>query len=176
MFRINELAGGKFLFMVLLIMSMKNFPIVFLILSIIVASGYVIFFKTNLIETFLISLLVINYGIGGLWAFMGHYFRADQTAKFIGWPAGNPFQKEIAFTNLAFGIMGILALFFRGNYLIAAVLGPSIFLFGAASVHIKEISKNKNMSPGNAGPVLYISGILVPVILISFLVIYMLNN
>ena len=155
---------------------MKNFPIVFLILSIIVAFGSVIFLKTNLIETFLISLLVINYGFGGLWAFMGHYFMQDKIAKFIGWPAGNPFQKEVAFANLAFGTMGILALFFRGNYLIAAVLGPSIFLFGAASTHIKEISKNKNMSPGNAGPVLYISGILVPIALILLLLFYKIGN
>ena len=153
-------------------MSMKNFPIVFLVLSIIVAFGSVIFLKTNLVETLLISLLVINYGFGGLWAFMGHYFMPDKIAEFIGWPAGNPFQKEVAFANLAFGVMGILAFFLRGNYLIAAVLSPSIFLLGAASVHIKEISKNKNMSPGNAGPILYVSGILVPAILLILLLFY----
>jgi len=110
--------------------------------------------------------------LAGFWAFMGHYFMPDKIAEFIGWPAGNPFQKEVAFANLTFGIMGILAFFFRGNYLIAAVLSPSIFLLGAASVHIKEISKNKNMSPGNAGPILYVSGILVPAILLILLLFY----
>ncbi len=151
---------------------MRNFPIVILGLSIITALGYVVILKTSLTETFLVSLIFFNYGIGGLWAFTGHYFRPDQTAKFIGWPAGNPFQKEVAFANLAFGIMGILVLFFRGDYLIAAVVGPSIFLFGAASVHIKEIVNNKNLSSGNAGSILYISDILIPVVLFILLFFY----
>jgi len=154
---------------------MKNLPIVLLILSVVVGFGWVVFLKTSLIETVLVSGLFFNYGLGGAWAFMGHYFRSDQVARFIGWSAGNPFQKEVAFANLSFGIMGVLALFFRGDYLIGAVLGPSIFLLGAGSVHIKEIAKNKNMSLGNAGPVLYICDILLPITLIILLIYYKLG-
>ena len=47
-------------------------------------------------EILLIWLLVINIGFGGLYAFSGHLFAADEVAASIGWPAGNPFQTEVA--------------------------------------------------------------------------------
>ncbi|MHB9111813.1 MAG: DUF6790 family protein [Thermoleophilia bacterium] len=42
-----------------------------------------------------------RYCLGGVWSFMGHAFFAEETAGLIGWPAGNPFQFEIAVTNLS---------------------------------------------------------------------------
>jgi hypothetical protein len=43
-------------------------------------------------EILLLWLLVVNTGFGGLYAFSGHLFAADEVAASIGWPAGNPFQ------------------------------------------------------------------------------------
>lgn len=151
---------------------MKNIPLFLFVFSVITAIINIVFFQAEAVESFLVCLLVINYGFGGIWAFIGHYFLSDKVAESIGWPINNPFQKEVAFTSLAFGIVAILAIAFRGDYLIAAVLTPSIFLLGAASIHIKEIIKNKNMSSGNAGPILYISDILVPLALIILLLFY----
>jgi hypothetical protein len=46
------------------------------------------------------SLSVIA-GLGGLYAFLGHSFRSDEVAAGVGWPKGNPFQREVAVANLA---------------------------------------------------------------------------
>jgi len=52
--------------------------------------------KNKIIEIWLLSLLVIMVGLGSIWAFMGHAFMSAQMAAYIGWPAGNPFQLEVA--------------------------------------------------------------------------------
>jgi hypothetical protein len=129
---------------------------------------------TPIVETLLVNFLVINVGISGLYAFMGHAFSSKKVAEYIGWPSGNPFQFEVAITNLSFGILGVLCIWFRDNFWIATVIGFSVFALGAAYVHIRDIIKNKNHSPGNAGPPLY-SDILKPIFLVGLLIAYLLQ-
>ena len=142
----------------------KRVGMIFFALTIIGPIVHMLIGQTGIIETFLMYFLVVRVGLGGLWGFSGHFFYADQVAEHIGWPAGNPFQKEIAFTNLAFGTLGVLCLWWRGNFWVATVIGVSIFLLGAAFVHLQDISKSQNFNPGNAGAVL-VSDILNPLIL-----------
>jgi hypothetical protein len=58
-------------------------------------------------QVLLQHLLVVGYGPGGVFAFIGHRLRADEVARSIGWPTGNPFQEEIAWANLGAGIVGL---------------------------------------------------------------------
>ncbi len=67
----------------------------------------------RLAEILLLWFLVINTGLGGLYAFMGHTFAANEVAESIGWPTGNPFQTEVAVANLAIGTLGILSYWIR---------------------------------------------------------------
>ncbi len=99
-------------------------------------------------EILLIWLLVINTGIGGLYAFSGHLFAADEVAASIGWPAGNPFQTEVAVANLAIGTLGILSYWIRGNVWTAAVIVTSIWLLGAAAIHLSEDGRRRELQPG----------------------------
>ena len=117
------------------------------------------------------SFLVISVGIGGIWAFIGHALLSAQVAASIGWASGNPFQLEVAFANLAIGVLGILCYWIRGNFWIATVISSSIFLIGAAYIHIINMYQFANYAPGNAGPVLYMD-IIGPVILIVLLFLY----
>jgi hypothetical protein len=72
--------------------------------------------RQRVAECLLSWSLPINVGVGGIFAFMGHTFRAEETAEEIGWPPGNPFQSEIAVANLAFGVLGLLSIRFRGLF------------------------------------------------------------
>lgn len=148
--------------------------IIFAAIWVIASVLQIIIAKTPIAETLLVNFLVINIGISSLYAFMGHAFSSKKVAEYIGWPSGNPFQSEIAITNLSFGILGVLCIWFRDSFWIATVIGYSVFAFGAAYVHIREIVKNKNKSPGNAGPPLY-SDILKPIIVIGLLITYLLT-
>ena len=44
----------------------------------------------RVVETFLISFLVISVGIGSIWAFIGHFFLSAQVAANIGWAPSSP--------------------------------------------------------------------------------------
>jgi hypothetical protein len=99
---------------------------------------------------------------------MGHAFVADEVAKQIGWPSGNPFQFEVAVANLSYGVLGLLCLHFRGLFWWATTIAYSVFLWGAAYGHVYELVVNNNHEPGNAGFVLY-ADIVTPLVLIGLL-------
>ncbi|ELY95404.1 DUF6790 family protein [Natrialba taiwanensis] len=143
-------------------------PLAFPAGAIVLALALSTVWNMALVDAFLLSFLVVTVGIQGIWAFLGHYFRAETVAALIGWPAGNPFQTEIAFANLAFGILGLLCVVYRGEFWIATVIGISIFLLGAASVHIRNIREQGNLNPANAGGIL-VTDILTPIVLLGLL-------
>jgi hypothetical protein len=97
-----------------------------------------------------------------LFAALGHLFYADQVAESIGWAPGSPFQREIGFSDLAWGVMGLLCIRMRGTFREAFVLGTWIFLWGAAGGHIYEMIAEDNFARNNSGLLLAID-ILLPV-------------
>jgi hypothetical protein len=149
----------------------------FLVLGLIVGAIHVYLDKQHrtkrrVAEIFLLWFLVITVGIQGVFAFIGHTVYADTTAASIGWPAGNPFQSEVAVANLTVGVLGILCYWMRGNFWTATVIGFSVWFLGDAVVHIKDIVVSANYAPNNAGVTFYLD-ILVPVILIALLAYYL---
>ena len=84
----------------------------------------------------------------------------------------SPFQFEVALHNLAVGVLGVLCFWVRGDFWSATVIAFAVFGIGAAYGHIRDIRLSHNYAPGNAGPILYISDILLPLQLIVLLVAY----
>lgn len=107
------------------------------------------------LEIALLWLFGVVVGCGGLFGFTGHTLVADDVARQIGWPAGNPFQTEVTFTNLAFGVLGLLCLRHRGDFWLAIAIGWSVFLAGAGVTHAIDLVAHGNTAPSNVGPVLY---------------------
>jgi hypothetical protein len=110
--------------------------------------------------------------LSGFIAFLGHTLRADEIARQIGWQAGNPFQSEVAAANLAFGVLGLLAFRFRGDFWLATAIGYAVFLIGAGVVHIYQIIAAGNRAPLNAGAAILAADLLVPVVLLILVVIH----
>ncbi len=105
------------------------------------------------IEIVLMHAIGIS-GFMGIVNFIGHAFFSDVLANSIGWPAGNPFQMEVAGANLAIGLIGYLG-FWRRDFWLPYIIARTCFMWTAGTIHIIEIIKNQNLSPGNAGPILY---------------------
>lgn len=143
-------------------------PLAFPAGAIVLAVTQIVIWDAPAVEAFLLSFLVVTVGLQGIWGFLGHYFKAEMVADLIGWPTGNPFQTEIAFANLAFGVLGLLCIPFRGGFWVATAIGISIFLLGAASVHVREIREQGNLNPDNAGGIL-VTDVLTPVVLLALL-------
>jgi hypothetical protein len=150
-------------------------PIIFVVaLGIIIPLIYVIIKKNDkstveIIDLFLLYQLVFSVGMGGLMAYYAHVFRSVSTAEYIGWPPGNPFQQEVGYANLAFGILGILCIWFRNNFWTAVIFGFSIWSLANAYGHIKQIQLVLNYAPGNAGIPLYLD-VFLPILLLSLLI------
>lgn len=125
--------------------------------------------KQKVIDIVLFYLLLIQVGLTGLWAFIGHIFMSDHVAQSIGWATGSPFQLEVAMANLAFGVLGVLCAVFKDGFWLATGIGYAVFLFGAAFVHIREMITAGNYAVYNAGPFLYLNDIGMPVLILVLL-------
>lgn len=146
---------------------LSNFTLTFLAMGLI-ASAIAYFAKpaprtrAQLIEAVLSCFMLFAIGITYFYNFVMHVFFGEMAARFIGW-ADSPFQTELGFASLGFAAVGFLA--FRGDRgtRMAAVVGVSFFLLGAAGVHIHEMITARNFAPGNAG-VIFWTDILIPAI------------
>jgi len=136
-------------------------PLVFLAVALIGAAVQIVWKRQGMTLAqgagiVLIWFFAVEVGLGGLWAFIGHTLFADQVAASIGWPAGNPFQQEVALTNLAFGILGLLSIRQPRPFQLATIIGYAIFMIGAGVGHLYQVVALGNLSPNNTGAVLYL--------------------
>jgi len=90
--------------------------------------------RMRVVEIALLWCLVIGVGATGIVGFLGHTLNAGQIADAYGWASGDPLQQELGCACLAFGIMGVLCIWLRGNFWSAAVIGYTVFLFGTAGL------------------------------------------
>lgn len=96
-----------------------------------------------------------------------HSFFGEMAARFIGWQQ-SPFQFEVGTASLGYAVVGFLA--FRGSFglRLAAVVGPSLFLLGAAAGHVYQMTVTQNFASGNAGVIFY-TDVLIPITGLIFL-------
>jgi hypothetical protein len=127
--------------------------------------------RERVVEVVLLHLLCVQWGFGAALTSIPHILTPDTIAELIGWAPGSPFQVELGFASLGTSILGILSIWLRGWFWLAPIVSRSIFLLGAAGVHIHDIMENGNFSPGSAGPVLFYD-IAVPLLSAALFVVY----
>ncbi|MBQ0051688.1 MAG: hypothetical protein KBT11_06425 [Treponema sp.] len=119
--------------------------------------------KRDFLYTACLTQLVFTVGFFGLFNFTGHVIMSQQVAESIGW-VSNGFQKELGLVSLGIGLCGILCYWFRDGFWLATTIPFSVFLFGAAGFHIKEMIADSNFNPGNV--VIIIPDVLMPLTLL----------
>jgi len=112
---------------------------------------------------------VLGVGVGSFYGFVGHYFMSDAVAASVGWATGSPFQRELAFYHLGFGISGLLALWLRDDFWLAVGLTCSIFLYGAGWVHLTDFLGHGNAAPRNWGFGVAFGNVVLPTVMLSLL-------
>ena len=105
----------------------------------------------------------VFWAVGGFsfYNFVMHGFLGEMAAAFIGW-ADSPFQFEVAAASLGFSVVGFFAAFRSFDLRLAAIVGPGIFMLGAAVIHIKRMVTEHDFAPGNAGIIFYMD-IFIPI-------------
>jgi hypothetical protein len=144
---------------------LSNFTLTFLIIGLIASSIALLrapkpLTASVVVEALFTYFLLFSIGFAFLYSFVCHTFFGPMTARFIGWQP-SPFQAEVGFASLGFAVVGFLA--FRGSFdlRLAAVVGPALFLLGAAGGHVYQMIAAGNLAPGNAGVIFY-TDILIP--------------
>lgn len=151
------------------------FQLIFLLLALIGASIHLALSPkwrgsgTAIACTYLIYLLFIYVGLMGLLTAYAHVFRPLQTSASIGW-ATSPYEYEVGMADLTVGVLGILCLWFRGNFWLATAIANAVWLLGDAVGHIRQIVIYNDHAANNSGVFLY-AEIMTP-LLILFLTFY----
>ncbi|MCE7743458.1 MAG: hypothetical protein GOP50_13485 [Candidatus Heimdallarchaeota archaeon] len=134
------------------------------------------FSSSRILEIFLLQLIYVGIAFFSLRGFIGHTILADIVAEDIGWLVGSPFQYELAVYHLGLGVMGLISIWRRDSLWIGMIYAKSIFLLGAAGVHIWDIIANGNFSRGNFGTVLFVNDLIIPITAIVLLHIHLANQ
>jgi hypothetical protein len=151
---------------------LSNFTLTFLIIGFIASAISLLRAPKPLttpvvVEALFSYFLLFSVGFSFLYNFVMHTFFGEMSAKFIGW-ANSPFQLEVGFASLGFAVVGFLAFRRSFDLRLAAVVGPAMFLLGAAGGHIYQMISAGNFAPGNAGIIFY-TDIIVPALGFLFL-------
>src|SRR4051812_29858245 len=105
--------------------------------------------RAQQLEVCMLYVLAVGVAGSAIGGFFAHAFLADEVAESIGWPAGNPFQREVAFANLALGTLGVLAMTRRDGFRDATVIAVTIVATGATITHVSDFVETGNLAAGN---------------------------
>lgn len=122
------------------------------------------------IELLLLYQIVFSLGMTSFLAFIGLTFMPEYIASYLAWPPC-PFQQELANVNLSFGLLGVLAIWLRGHFWTATVLGFSIWILADGVHHLFDHYLHGNASPGNTEVPLY-TDFIIPIVLLILLRFY----
>lgn len=126
----------------------------------------------NIVGIAALYLLVIDIGVGGLIGAYMHTARADYTAQMIGWAAGSPFQYEVAMMNLGIGVLGVLCLFFRREFWLAAAINVLVVYWGCGVGHVREVLLKANVAAWNAGPGIMFGDFILPALVLALVIVH----
>lgn len=148
---------------------LSNFTLTFLVIGLLFSAQTLLRHKRHsrlnreaVLEAIFKWFLFFSIGVSYLYNFVMHVFFGKMAAAFIGW-SDSPFQLEVGFASLGFAVVGFISTQPNWQRRLCAVIGPSMFLLGAAAGHIYQIVVARNYAPGNAGIMLY-TDLLIPVV------------
>ncbi len=98
--------------------------------------------KRKVAESLLSWSLPLNLGVLETLWFVGH-LRRGETTEDVGQPAADQMRSELAVAHLAFGVLGLLAIRFRGMFWFATIVGQAVFLVGVSTVNARKILEDK---------------------------------
>ncbi len=144
---------------------LSNFPLTFFVIGLVFSVVAMARAPKPLTSRIVVEKLLAWHvfwaiGVSYLYNFVMHGFFGAMSARFIGWP-DSPFQFEVATASLGFAIVGFLAAFRSFDLRLAAIIGPAIFMLGAAAGHVYQMITAHNFAPGNAGVIFYMD-IVIP--------------
>src|ERR1700735_1744896 len=149
----------------------SRFQLVFTVLALSSASIHLVVSSSRrssraaIAATYLLYLLVIYVGLMGLLTAYAHVFPPLQTSASIGWST-SPYEYEVGMADLTVGVLGVLCLWFRGNFWLATAIANAVWLLGDAVGHVRQMLEHGDHAANNSGIFLY-TEIATPVLILA---------
>jgi hypothetical protein len=99
--------------------------------------------RRKIAESLLGWSLPLNVGVLEILWFVRYLLHKGSAPEGVDEPGADRTGSELAIAHLALGVLGLLAVRFRGMFWFATVVGQTVFLGGVATVHAREIFKEK---------------------------------
>lgn len=116
--------------------------------------------------TLVANAVVFMIGWAGIGAGISHIFFGNHISKTIGFDK-SPYELEVGFADLAFGIAGVIAASFSTDYWFAVILASSIFRVGCGIGHIRSMVRDKNFAINNTA-ILFVNFVVPAFLLLAF--------
>ena len=152
------------------------FQVIFTLIAVVGASVHLAFSPKRrssgaaIAGTYLLYLLFFYVGLMGVLTAYAHVFRPVETSASIGWST-SPYEYEVGMADLTVGVLGVLCLWFRGNFWLATAIANAFWLLGDAIGHVRQVIENNNHAENNSGLFLYLE-FLMPVAILALLFYY----
>lgn len=94
----------------------------------------------HIMHTVLLHQFVVTHGIIAVVGFIINVLRPEQTAAQLGWPSG-PFQIKYGFAQVGLGVMGLLSIWFQGNFWVGTLV--TLYVYGVSGLwtHTLEVRR-----------------------------------
>lgn len=112
------------------------------------------------------ELLFYVVGIGYLYTGLLHAYAQNIAASSIGWQP-SPFEYELGWMEIPLAVVAMLSLWRGFEWRLAATVVFVVFALAAAAQHVEQILCCRNYAPGNAGWILWIGDIAVPIVVLA---------
>jgi hypothetical protein len=109
-------------------------------------------------ETVILYGVIYMIGWAGIGAGISHIFFGRRISASIGFGA-NPYEREVGFADLGFGVVGVLAGSYEPSFWIAIIFANAIFRIGCGVGHIMELVRHKNLAVNNTAILLIDFGV-----------------
>lgn len=94
------------------------------------------------LKTLLLGQFAVSHGIIAVLGFIINVLIPEKTAAQLGWPSG-PFQIKYGFAQLGLGVIGVMAIWFQGNFWAATLVTLYIYGLSGLWTHTQEIWRKR---------------------------------
>lgn len=92
----------------------------------------------------------------------------ERVATGLGFPAGNPFQEFLGYAYLGMSLLAVLAVRYRGEFLVAPAVVWAVFFLGATGIHLRDAGGRGALTHGGLLAIL-LTHALISILLIGAL-------
>ncbi|HEU5129944.1 MAG TPA: DUF6790 family protein [Glycomyces sp.] len=96
----------------------------------------------GVMETLLLHQFAVTHGIIAVIGFIINVLYPKQTAEKLGW-ATSPFQVKYGFAQLGLGVMGVLSIWFTGNFWVGTLVTLYIYGLSGLWTHTQEVMRKR---------------------------------